>query len=224
MLLLCGGASLLCSLSPWLGGESLRAQLTHAAWGQTLTCWDLVMPLFIFIVGAGMPFAFASYHARKYSIGRILWRIGRRCVLLFLLGMLVQGNLTSADPSRMSLATHFRPLPRDISSLRSVCSSVDCAHKSLLAFPASCFTGSHCASSRTDPPSRDFFCRMTIWLISLTARCKDIGRTERPTRGSSRLSLSGRSPCSVCLPGTCCAALRRENAVCLLWLAQVCCA
>ena len=103
MLLLCGGASLLCSLSPWLGGESLRAQLTHAAWGQTLTCWDLVMPLFIFIVGAGMPFAFASYHARKYSIGRILWRIGRRCVLLFLLGMLVQGNLTSADPSRMSL-------------------------------------------------------------------------------------------------------------------------
>lgn len=103
MLLLCGGASLLCSLSPWLGDEALRHQLTHAAWGQPLTCWDMVMPLFIFIVGAGMPFAFASYRARGCSIGRIMWRIARRCVLLFLLGMLVQGHLTSADPSRMSL-------------------------------------------------------------------------------------------------------------------------
>ncbi len=103
ILLLCGGASLLCSLSPWLGGECLRHQLTHADWGQPLTCWDMVMPLFIFIVGAGMPFAFASYRVREYSRGHVLWRITRRCVLLFILGMLVQGNLTSADPAKMSL-------------------------------------------------------------------------------------------------------------------------
>lgn len=103
MLLLCGGANLLCSLSPWFGGECLRHQLTHADWGQPLTCWDLVMPLFIFIVGTGMPFAFASYRVRGYSRGHVLWRMTRRCVLLFILGMLVQGNLTSADPTKMSL-------------------------------------------------------------------------------------------------------------------------
>lgn len=103
MLLLAGGAQLLVVLSPWVGGETLRGQLTHAEWGQTLTCWDMVMPLFIFIVGVGMPFAFASYRARDLSTGRILRRVARRCVLLFLLGMLVQGNLTSADPMRMSL-------------------------------------------------------------------------------------------------------------------------
>ncbi len=103
MLLLAGGARLLLSLSPWVGGNFLRTQLSHAAWGQPLSCWDMVMPLFIFIVGAGMPFAFASYRARGLSTARVLRRVARRCVLLFLLGMLVQGNLTSADPSRMSL-------------------------------------------------------------------------------------------------------------------------
>lgn len=103
MLLLAGGAAVLQALAPLCGGETLRRQLTHADWGGTLTCWDMVMPLFIFIVGASMPFAFAKYRASGTSSGRILWRVGRRCALLFLLGMLVQGNLASADPARMSL-------------------------------------------------------------------------------------------------------------------------
>lgn len=101
MLLLAGGGALLRALSPWCGGETLCRQLTHAGWGESLSCWDMVMPLFIFIVGASMPFAFAKYRLQ----GRVhtLWRIGRRCVVLFLLGMLVQGQLASAQPERMSL-------------------------------------------------------------------------------------------------------------------------
>ena len=101
MLLLAGGGALLQALAPWCGGETLRHQLTHAGWAESLTCWDMVMPLFIFIVGASMPFAFAKY--RQQGCGRTLWRVGRRCVLLFLLGMLVQGQLASAVPERMSL-------------------------------------------------------------------------------------------------------------------------
>ena len=96
MLLLAGGGSLLWEVAP-----CLRGQLHHAAWAEPLTCWDMVMPLFIFIVGAGMPFAFAGYLQRGRL--RTLWRVGRRCALLFVLGMLVQGNLASADPARMSL-------------------------------------------------------------------------------------------------------------------------
>ena len=60
MLLLAGGAAVLKALAPWCGGDWLRQQLTHAEWGESLTCWDMVMPLFIFIVGASIPFAFAA--------------------------------------------------------------------------------------------------------------------------------------------------------------------
>ena len=101
MLLLAGGGALLKALAPWCGGEALRHQLTHAAWGESLTCWDMVMPLFIFIVGASMPFAFDKYRLQ----GRLstLRRVVRRCALLFVLGMLVQGHLATAVPGRMSL-------------------------------------------------------------------------------------------------------------------------
>ena len=103
MLLLAGGAAVLRACAPLIGSESLQGQLTHAAWGEPLTCWDMVMPLFIFIVGASMPFAFAKYREAGLGRPRILLRVGRRCLLLFLLGMLVQGHLASADPARMSL-------------------------------------------------------------------------------------------------------------------------
>ena len=101
MLLLAGGGALLQTLAPWCGGDLLRHQLTHAGWAEALTCWDLVMPLFIFLVGASMPFAFAKY--RQQSLGRTCWRVARRCALLFVLGMLVQGRLATAVPERMSL-------------------------------------------------------------------------------------------------------------------------
>ena len=103
ILLLCGGAQVLHSIAKLSGMDSLSAQLSHANWGDPLTCWDLVMPLFLFIVGTSMPFAFASYREKSMTAGQITWRIVRRCSLLFLLGMLVQGNLASADPAHMSL-------------------------------------------------------------------------------------------------------------------------
>lgn len=94
---------MLHSIAKLSGTETLSAQLSHANWGEPLTCWDLVMPLFLFIVGTSMPFAFASYREKSMTAGQITWRIIRRCSLLFLLGMLVQGNLASADPAHMSL-------------------------------------------------------------------------------------------------------------------------
>ena len=109
MLLLCGGAAALQQYLLYAGGEGvpswLMQQFTHAEWGGAFTCWDLVMPLFIFITGASMPFAFAKYHSKGGEHWRMstTWRVARRVALLFVLGMLVQGHLTSAEPEKMSL-------------------------------------------------------------------------------------------------------------------------
>ena len=109
MLLLCGGAAVLRLLVVYCAGESAPSwvlqQFSHADWGGAFTCWDLVMPLFIFITGASMPFAFSKYREKGGAGWRVhtAWRVVRRVVLLFLLGMLVQGNLASARLEQMSL-------------------------------------------------------------------------------------------------------------------------
>ena len=109
MFLLSGGAALIFAFSQWISdGQTpplLTEQLTHAEFGAGFTAWDLVMPLFIFIVGASMPFAFAKYHSKGGNWWRLSAsvRVIRRVALLFILGMLVQGNLCSADTEKMSL-------------------------------------------------------------------------------------------------------------------------
>ncbi len=107
MLLLCGGAGVLQLALEYSGSapDWLMQQFRHADWGGAFTCWDMVMPLFIFITGASMPFAFSKYREKGGWQWRrsTVWRVLRRVALLFLLGMLVQGNLASADTERMSL-------------------------------------------------------------------------------------------------------------------------
>ncbi|MBR5214142.1 MAG: DUF5009 domain-containing protein [Akkermansia sp.] len=109
MLLLCGGAAVLRLWLEYSAGDAapewLMQQFTHAEWGGEFTCWDLVMPLFIFITGASMPFAFAKYREKGGAWWRLgtAWRVLRRVALLFVLGMLVQGNLACARVEHMSL-------------------------------------------------------------------------------------------------------------------------
>src|SRR5512139_605459 len=71
----------------------------HADW-QGFTLWDIIMPLFLFMAGASMPFAFAKYiEAGKKT--DLYIRIGKRVVLLFIFGMLCQGNLLAFDFERI---------------------------------------------------------------------------------------------------------------------------
>ena len=105
MVLLSGGAAVLWQLCRLGWGNEvpgwLASQFRHAEWGSGFTCWDLVMPLFLFITGCSMPVAFSRYREQ----GRLLtlWRVLRRVALLFVLGMLVQGNLCSGNTQQMSL-------------------------------------------------------------------------------------------------------------------------
>ncbi len=82
--------------APWF--DALMRQLDHEVW-EGFRCWDLVMPLFLFMVGAAMPFSLARYR-RDGSGSRlpVYRRIVRRFLLLFLFGMIVQGNLLGFNP------------------------------------------------------------------------------------------------------------------------------
>ncbi len=74
----------------------------HRPWAG-FAAWDLVMPLFLFIVGAAMPFSFAKYTGQGKPGWRVYAKILRRFLLLFVLGMVAQGNLLSFNPDRIAL-------------------------------------------------------------------------------------------------------------------------
>src|SRR5262245_26630311 len=64
----------------------------HAKW-EGFRAWDLIMPLFLFVVGAAMPFSFSRRLETGGSKGALYLKILRRTLILFVLGMAVQGHL-----------------------------------------------------------------------------------------------------------------------------------
>lgn len=87
---------------PWL--DSVMYHFDHERW-VGFRMWDLVMPLFLFMVGTAMPFSFARY-AQGAQRHRLYVRIGRRVAVLFILGMIVQGNLLALDPDHIYIYTN----------------------------------------------------------------------------------------------------------------------
>ncbi len=82
--------------------EWIRVQMTHVEW-EGFRFWDIIMPLFLFIVGTAMPFSFAKRLARGTSRGKLLGHVMMRFVILFVLGMIAQGNLLQYDLSKLHL-------------------------------------------------------------------------------------------------------------------------
>ena len=74
---------------------------SHVQW-EGFSSWDLVMPLFMFMAGVSMPFALSRYKAMpdKWAVYR---RIIKRVALLWIFGMMCQGNLLGLDPDRIYL-------------------------------------------------------------------------------------------------------------------------
>jgi predicted acyltransferase len=64
----------------------------HVKW-EGFVAWDLIMPLFLFVVGAAMPFSFSRRLEQGQSKGQLYAKIIRRAVILFILGMACQGHL-----------------------------------------------------------------------------------------------------------------------------------
>ena len=79
------------------------SQFDHIPW-QGFTLCDLAMPLFVFMAGASIPFSLARYIDGKEKRRFRLWfRIIRRVVVLWLFGMIVQGNLLTLQPEQFRL-------------------------------------------------------------------------------------------------------------------------
>ncbi|MCL6266824.1 acyltransferase family protein [Flagellimonas myxillae] len=76
--------------------EALANQFSHPEWFGS-TFYDIIMPLFLFVVGAVIPFALSKRMENNSDMGPVYKKLIRRFVILFILGWIVQGNLLALD-------------------------------------------------------------------------------------------------------------------------------
>jgi predicted acyltransferase len=105
MLWITGGTAILLGLGkvlqrPWF--DRFLDQFEHVPW-QGLHLFDLIWPLFMFIMGAAIPLSIAKRRSRGATDRSLLLHAVRRAIILFALGTITQGNLLLFDISK------FRP-------------------------------------------------------------------------------------------------------------------
>ncbi|MBR2838888.1 MAG: DUF5009 domain-containing protein [Kiritimatiellae bacterium] len=76
-------------------GAAMAAQMRHVDWAG-LHIIDLVFPTFVFLAGASWPFSLASQRAKGSTDRQVFWRIVKRFLILFALG-LVYDNFFKFD-------------------------------------------------------------------------------------------------------------------------------
>ena len=146
MFWLCGGTGFALALAKLFGGplkEPLMKQFDHPEWFG-FTFYDLIFPLFVFIVGMSVVFSLGS--RLKQGGARAAYpRLIRRFILLFLLGVLYYGGMKNAWSDirwlgvlqRLALCYLFTGIlfchlgPR---SLAAVCAGILIGYWALLCF------------------------------------------------------------------------------------------
>lgn len=109
MFWICGGQPIVLALSALIFmkfpgvQQTIDHQLGHVPWGERLVFWDLIMPLFLFIVGASMPFSFTRRLESGQGKADLYKKILTRVAILWVLGMIKQGDLLHFDPSKLRL-------------------------------------------------------------------------------------------------------------------------
>ncbi len=83
--------------APWF--NKIMWNFQHISW-EGFSTWDLVMPLFMFMAGVSMPFALSRYKGSPDKMS-VYKRILKRVLLLWIFGMMCQGNLLGLDPNRI---------------------------------------------------------------------------------------------------------------------------
>jgi predicted acyltransferase len=126
----------------WLT-EKLAYQLRHAEW-EGFHFYDLIFPLFVFLMGASLVFSLTKCLERE-GRNEALKRVFRRGILLFVVGLFYSGGFTNAWPNmrlmgvlnRIALAYFFGGLlfcffkPR---ALAGVCAGLLIFYWALMSF------------------------------------------------------------------------------------------
>jgi predicted acyltransferase len=97
-----GGSAIITGLAKALGGplEALVPQFEHVSW-EGLHFFDLIWPLFMFIVGVSIPLSNEKRKAEGTTKRSLYLHALRRAIILFVLGMMVQGGLLNWDLAKL---------------------------------------------------------------------------------------------------------------------------
>jgi predicted acyltransferase len=90
-----GGDRIARTVGRWWGtpqSQQFAEQFEHVQW-EGFRFYDLIFPLFLFLVGVVLPFSLRIYQAGEDSKSAAFGRIARRVVLLFLLGLVYNNVL-----------------------------------------------------------------------------------------------------------------------------------
>lgn len=90
-----GADGLVKTIAKWLGLPSVADQFSHVKW-DGFHFYDLIFPLFLFVVGVVLPFSLSKYSdptLEKPPMGPVYARLFRRAFLLFFLGLMFNGFL-----------------------------------------------------------------------------------------------------------------------------------
>ncbi len=99
MFWLVGGAGVMLGIGRVAGDsvhEVILRQLEHAKW-EGFYFYDLIFPLFIFLAGMSIPF-FLGRIVHEKGRSMALRRLVRRCVIMYLLGILYSGGFSEPWP------------------------------------------------------------------------------------------------------------------------------
>jgi predicted acyltransferase len=83
----------------------LREQMDHVEW-LGFHFYDIIMPLFLFLVGVSMVYSYRKRLADATSDIPIWKHTIKRILILWLLGMIVQGNLLTYDSNHIDFYTN----------------------------------------------------------------------------------------------------------------------
>jgi predicted acyltransferase len=81
---------------------AIKSQLRHAAW-EGMTFEDMIMPLFLFIVGCAIPLSLQKRMNQGQGKKVIYGHLVRRVVILWFLGMIIQGRLLTFELDQLRL-------------------------------------------------------------------------------------------------------------------------
>jgi predicted acyltransferase len=83
---------------------SVEYQLEHVPWESfSFSAWDLIMPLFLFVSGVALPFSLSKWSGSNESRKGLYLRLARRILILWVLGIAVQGNLLDWNLDKLKL-------------------------------------------------------------------------------------------------------------------------